>query len=111
MTVKINDDLLEPSRRKFIARSVSALSVSSLVANTSQTQTKKARVTGKTREYWLQVESYENDAAPSGKETLTNQSLGFKTKYVGLRYRAYSANWEKPLPSSDDIGADRKSVV
>ena len=106
MSEEINNNLPELSRRKFIAGSFAALAAGGLAARKANAQTKQAKVAGKTREYWLQAESYANDAAPSGKEGFTDAPIGFKTKYVGLRYRAYTANWATPLPPSDDIGTN-----
>jgi FtsP/CotA-like multicopper oxidase with cupredoxin domain len=59
----------------------------------------------RTREYWLQVESFRHTLVPTG----TDQMMGTRplgTSFWALGYRAYTPHWGEPLPGDDDIGAN-----
>ena len=64
------------------------------------------RPSGRVREYWIVAESYPTDLAPDRVNSLNGEPITLKTAYVGLRYRACSANWERPLPGSAALGTN-----
>ena len=58
---------------------------------------------GTLREYWLQVESFEHDVAPTGRNDMMGTHV-LGSQFWGLGYRAYTPGWGEPLPGDDDIG-------
>ncbi|MBS1848464.1 MAG: multicopper oxidase domain-containing protein, partial [Actinobacteria bacterium] len=63
--------------------------------------------TGKTREFWIQVDSFEHDLAPTGKDQMSGLPIDAGSAvYVALGFRAYTPHWTSPLAGNDDIGAN-----
>ncbi len=74
--------------------------------SSSQPQgTTQSPTNGQIREYWVQAEAFHHNLVPSGKDGM--MGMVFKpeqSSYWAVGYRAYTANWGKLLPGSDDIG-------
>jgi manganese oxidase len=63
---------------------------------------------GKTRQYWIQVDSFEHNLVPTG----TDQMMGMTFKpcdssFWALGYRAYTPEWGQPLPADNNVGPNR----
>jgi manganese oxidase len=58
---------------------------------------------GRLREYWLQVNSFQHNLAPSGRDEMMGVAVT-GAEFWGLGYRAYTPNWGELLPGNDDIG-------
>lgn len=55
---------------------------------------------GRVREYWLQAESFAHNAVPNGRDGMTGMTFtADQTTFQAIGYRAYTANWGKPLPA------------
>lgn len=58
-----------------------------------------------TREYWIQSDSMLWNLVPDGRDECNGVKYEpNQTSYVTVRYRAYSPDWEAPLPPDDSIG-------
>jgi len=63
------------------------------------------RPSGKTKEYWVQADSFSHNLVPTGADQMMGTT--FKpadSTYWAVGYRAFTANWGEALPGSDDIG-------
>ncbi|HEX4490711.1 MAG TPA: multicopper oxidase domain-containing protein [Acidimicrobiia bacterium] len=62
---------------------------------------------GKTREVWIQADSFRRNLVPNGVDGMMGTTYTKdQTSYWALGFRAYSPNFGAPLPASDDIGAN-----
>lgn len=62
---------------------------------------------GRTREYWVQVDSFRHNLVPTGTDAMMGQT--FKpsdSSFWALGYRAYAPGWAHVLRGNDDIGAN-----
>jgi FtsP/CotA-like multicopper oxidase with cupredoxin domain len=60
---------------------------------------------GKTREYWIQADSFERNTVPNGKDGMMGTTFTpDQTTFWAVGYRAYTEHWGKPLAGNDDIG-------
>jgi FtsP/CotA-like multicopper oxidase with cupredoxin domain len=59
--------------------------------------------TGVVREYWLQVDSFDWNLCPSGRDDMMGTYV-LGSSFMGLGYRAFTPNFGAPLPGNDDIG-------
>ena len=59
------------------------------------------------REYWIEADSFERVLVPTGLDPMMNVQIPpDQSKIWALGYRAYTPNWEKLLPASEDIGSN-----
>jgi len=62
---------------------------------------------GQLREYWVQADSFFHNIIPTGVDGMTgNTFTASQTSFWAIGYRAFTPNWEKPLPGNADIGAN-----
>lgn len=67
--------------------------------------TPAAHRNGSTREYWIQADSFERNLVPTLRDDAEGRIWNSEdTTYWAVGYRAYTANWNAPLPPSTDIG-------
>jgi FtsP/CotA-like multicopper oxidase with cupredoxin domain len=60
------------------------------------------RPSGRTREYWVQAESFAHNVAPSGRDAMTGMTYtADQTTYQAIGFRAYSPGWRRPLDPDD----------
>jgi FtsP/CotA-like multicopper oxidase with cupredoxin domain len=60
---------------------------------------------GRTREYWIQADSFERNLVPNGLDGMMGTTFTpDKTTYQAVGFRAYTPHWGKPLDGNDDIG-------
>jgi FtsP/CotA-like multicopper oxidase with cupredoxin domain len=68
------------------------------------------RPSGHVREYWIQADSFEHNAVPSGRDPMTGKHFSAaQTTFWALGFRAYTPGWGKPLaadPTPTGIGAN-----
>lgn len=70
----------------------------------SQVQTLSS---GKLREYWIQADSFLHNLVPGGVDGMSGMTYpANETSYQAIGYRAYTANWETPLPGDNNIGGN-----
>lgn len=61
--------------------------------------------TGTLREYWIQVDSFPHNLIPTGIDAMSGSAYPPNQCSIGaLGYRAFSPNWQSPLPGNDDLG-------
>ncbi|BBA97548.1 hypothetical protein RVR_3345 [Actinacidiphila reveromycinica] len=55
---------------------------------------------GRVREYWIQADSFAHNAVPNGRDGMTGMTFtAERTTFQAIGYRAYTPNWEQPLPA------------
>ena len=60
---------------------------------------------GTHREFWVQAESFKHNLVPNGRDGMMGMTYrASETTYWAIGYRAYSANFGKPLVGNADIG-------
>ncbi|MEW1860120.1 MULTISPECIES: multicopper oxidase domain-containing protein [unclassified Streptomyces] len=60
----------------------------------------RATAGGRVREYWVQADSFAHNAVPNGRDGMTGMTFtADQTTYQAIGYRAYTPNWEQPLPA------------
>jgi FtsP/CotA-like multicopper oxidase with cupredoxin domain len=98
------------SRRDFLrlaaVRGVAGLlsAVPSLEA-AAQADPPVAAAAPQTREYWIQADSFRWNLVPNGRDDLNSVHYQEdKTSISTVGYRAYTPNWEAPLPADSSIG-------
>ncbi|MFE0458632.1 multicopper oxidase domain-containing protein [Kitasatospora sp. NPDC058965] len=68
------------------------------------------RPSGRVREYWVQADSFEHNAVPSGNDPMSGRHFtAAQTSFRALGFRAYTPNWGQPLDadlSPTGIGAN-----
>jgi FtsP/CotA-like multicopper oxidase with cupredoxin domain len=100
----------KPSRRAMLSSLLgggAALGVGALTSPAAAEPDRNAnRLTrsGRTREYWLQVESMPHQVVPTGRNGMTGRPFTGRGSVTAVVYRAYSRNWHRPLPASADLG-------
>jgi FtsP/CotA-like multicopper oxidase with cupredoxin domain len=103
----------KPSRRALLTGLLGAGTAFGVGALGRPTGAEAARTTnpsaaaarsGRTREYWLQVESMPHRVVPSGHNEMTGRPFTGRDSITAVVYRAYSPGWQHPLPASADLG-------
>ncbi|WP_329132232.1 multicopper oxidase domain-containing protein [Streptomyces sp. NBC_01476] len=68
------------------------------------------RPTGRTREYWVQADSFAHNVAPNGYDGMTGMHFtADQTTYQAIGFRAYTRDWGRPLAADegpDGVGAN-----
>jgi len=60
------------------------------------------RSSGRTREYWIQADSFAHNVAPNGRDAMTGMTYtADQTTYQAIGFRAYSPDWRRPLDPDD----------
>lgn len=60
---------------------------------------------GRTREYWIQADSFERNLVPNGRDGMTGTVFTpDQTSFHAVGFRAYTEHWGRLLPPGDDIG-------
>ncbi|MGF1428549.1 multicopper oxidase domain-containing protein [Kitasatospora sp. LaBMicrA B282] len=66
--------------------------------------------TGKVREYWIQADSFQHNAVPTGHDPMMGRHFTpEQTSFPAIGFRAYTPQWGRPLdadPGPDGIGAN-----
>ncbi|MFC4036477.1 multicopper oxidase domain-containing protein [Streptomyces polygonati] len=63
------------------------------------------RSSGKTREYWVQADSFAHNAAPSGSDGMTGMRFtDAQTTFQAVGFRAYTRDWGRPLDADAGPG-------
>lgn len=58
------------------------------------------RPSGRVREFWVQADSFAHNAVANGRDGMTGMAFtAGQTTYQAIGYRAYTANWGRPLPA------------
>jgi len=66
-----------------------------------------APVEGAVHEYWIQADSFSKNVALNGRDDFMGDKYSpEQTTYFAAGYRAYTRNWEEPLPGDSLIGAN-----
>lgn len=94
------------SRRGLLGAAVGTAAVGTVAVGA--TFTGEAAATerrGRTREYWIQADSFERNLVPNGHDGMMGTDFTpDETSFHALGFRAYTEHWAKPLPPDDDIG-------
>ena len=99
-------DRFRLSRRGlFSAGAATTLAGASLATSTAAQAATAPAHRGRTREYWIQADSFQHNLVPTG----TDQMAGMTFKptdstYMALGYRAYTPGWKHVLPGDSQIG-------
>jgi len=60
---------------------------------------------GRTREYWIQADSFARNLVPNGLDGMMGTVFTpDQTSFHAVGFRAYTEHWGRPLPAGDDIG-------
>jgi len=104
-----NDRFRLSRRGLFSAGAVTTLTAASLSATTpAQAATAPDhRGRGRTREYWIQADSFQHNLVPTGTDQMAGTMFkASDSTYWAVGYRAYTPGWKHPLPGDSQIGAN-----
>ena len=94
------------SRRGMLKTSLFGGAISLLSSSATQMKAEPLLAgPGTLREYWIQVDSFPHNAVPTGIDAMSGSLYApNQCSFGALGYRAFSPNWQNPLPGNDDIG-------
>jgi len=95
------------TRRGLLAGAAWGGATAVLGADTSGRTAAGANHSGRVREYWIAAEPFQHCLIPTGRDACSGMRLDkSKATFWGLRYRAYTPGWRKPLPASSGLGTN-----
>jgi FtsP/CotA-like multicopper oxidase with cupredoxin domain len=99
-----NTLITNASRRGVLKASVLG-GAASLLGSARRANADSTPAQGILREYWIQVDSFPHNLVPTGVDAMSGATYPSNQCSIGaLGYRAFSPNWQSPLPGNDDIG-------
>ena len=76
-----------------------------LEAHDRQVRPARGARPGRFRQYWLQIDAFHHDLAPTGRDDMMGVVVT-GSAYWAVGFRAYSPGWKTPLRGDDDLGAN-----
>ena len=94
------------SRRGLLGAAVGTAAVGGVAVGVPPSgQAAAAEKRGRTREYWIQADSFDRNLVPNGRDGMMGGTFTpDQTSFHAIGFRAYTRHWGEPLPAGDDIG-------
>src|SRR5579871_2001827 len=78
---------------------------SAAAGRATEPQREQGERSGRVHEHWISADSFLHNVVPGGYDSMMNVNYtSDQTSFIALGYRAYTPNWQHPLPGSADIG-------